>query len=76
MKIFDSFRETLQHELTLLGAPISKGKAIDEDLNKKLEALETDISRLLLLHSHDTLSAEKQHQHPKAPLHSMYFGLL
>ena len=55
MRIFDGFRETPPHELTLLGAPIIKGKAMDEALKKKVEALERAISRLALLQSHDTL---------------------
>ena len=51
MKIFDGFRETPPHELVLLGAPIVKGKAVDEALNKKVEALErTNVSTNKLLH--------------------------
>ena len=36
MKIFDGFRETPPHELTLLRAPILKWKAVDEALKKKV----------------------------------------
>ena len=55
MKIFDGFRETSPHELTLLGAPILKGKAVDEALKKKVKELERAIFRLALLHFHDAL---------------------
>ena len=45
--------KTPPHELTLLGAPILKGKAVDEAIQKKVDALERAISRLALLHAHD-----------------------
>ena len=41
-QIFHGFRETPPHEITLLGAPILKGKAIDEALKKKVEAPSPD----------------------------------
>ena len=40
MKIFDGFRETPPHELTLFGAPILKWNAVNEVLKKKVEVLE------------------------------------
>ena len=45
MKIFHGFRETLPNKLTLLGTSILKGKVVDEELNKKAEALKRAISR-------------------------------
>ena len=55
MEIFDGFRQMPPHQLMLWGAPILKEKAIDEALNKKVEAFDRAISRLALLDPHDSL---------------------
>ena len=39
IKIFDGFRETQPHKFTLLGAPILKGKTVEETQQKKWKRL-------------------------------------
>lgn len=41
--------------MTLLGAPVLKGPAVDKALNSKVDELERAIQRLSLLHAHDAL---------------------
>ena len=43
-------------DLTLLGAPILPGRAVDKALKEKTEKLEKVMSRLYLLQSHDALN--------------------
>ena len=42
-------------DLTLLGAPIKPGRAVDKALIGKTKKMEKPMSRLQLLHSHDAL---------------------
>ena len=58
-KFFKHFRRVQPEDLSLLAAPILKGRAFDTALRKKIEDLDRAISRLTLLHPHDALTLLK-----------------
>ena len=58
-KVFDQFRRVKREDLSLLGAPILKGSAVDTALRQKIKDLDKAIGRLTLLHSHDALTLLK-----------------
>ena len=51
--IFQKFCRIEKHDLTLLGAPILEGQAVDSVLRAKLDALKLSVKRLSHLPSHD-----------------------
>ena len=54
--ILKIFQRTKMDDLTLLGAPILSGRAVDKALKEKTEKLKKAISRLYFLQSHDALN--------------------
>ena len=50
--------------MTLLGSPISKGKAQDQAIQRKIEELKMTITRLFLLQSNDALVLLKKQLAP------------
>ena len=53
--IFKDFIRIAKDNMTLIGAPILQGKALDEALQGKVDDLQKAISRLKLLRAHDAL---------------------
>ena len=53
--VFNEFKRVKKEDLTLLGAPVQKGKAVDKALDTKTTELKTAIGRLSLLPAHDVL---------------------
>ena len=49
------FRRVAKEDLTLLGAPILEGKAVDRDQNANITDLQRSVERLSLLPAHDAL---------------------
>ena len=47
--IFKDFKRIAKEDMTLLGAPILEGKAVDEALKAKIMDLERSVERLSLL---------------------------
>ena len=52
---FRDFRRVAAQHMTLLGAPVLKGPAVDCALQHKVDDLQRAVGRLALLHSHDAL---------------------
>ena len=59
-KVFDQFRQVQREDLSLRGASILKGLAIDTSLRQKIEEVDNAISCLTLLHSYDALTLPKK----------------
>ena len=55
MKVFKEFIRIPDEEMTLLGAPLLQGPAVDKALTTKVDDLDRAVSRLKLLHAHDAL---------------------
>ena len=55
MHVFKDFIRVPKNQMTLLGAPISRGHAMDKVLQEKVDDLDRDISRLKYLQAHDAL---------------------
>ena len=53
--VFKEFKRVKKDDLTLLGAPVQKGKAVDKALDIKITELKTVIGRLSFLPAHDAL---------------------
>ena len=53
--IFKDFNRVAAVDLTILGAPVLEGKAVDNVLKDKIATLERSIKRLSTLQSHDAL---------------------
>ena len=53
--VFKAFKRIAIEDLTLLGAPILEGRAVDNALQDKIATLERSITRLSKLQSHDAL---------------------
>ena len=69
MEVFKEFIRIPKEEMTLLGAPILQGPALDNALKMKVDDLDRAISRLKLLHAHDTLVLLKQSEHATSIIH-------
>ena len=52
---FRDFRRVASQHMTLLGAPVLKGPAVDCALQHKVDDLQRAVDRLARLHSHDAL---------------------
>ena len=52
---FKDFKRSRKEDLTILGAPILKGLAVNKALADKISELERAIGRLSLLHAHNAL---------------------
>ena len=55
MHVFKNFIRVPKHQMTLLGAPISRGHAMDKVLQEKVDDLDRPICRLKYLQAHDAL---------------------
>ena len=55
MNVFKDFIRVPKDQMTLLGATISRGHALDKALQAKVDDLERAVTRLKLLHAHDAL---------------------
>ena len=55
MHVFKDFIRVPKNQMTLLGAPISHGHAMDKVLQEKVDDLDRAISRLTYLQAHDAL---------------------
>ena len=55
MHVFKDFIRVPKNQMTLLGAPISRGHAMDKVLQEKVDDLDRAISRLKYLQAHDAL---------------------
>ena len=55
MHVFKDFIRVPKDQMTLLGAPISRGHAMDKVLQEKAVDLDRGISRLKYLQAHDAL---------------------
>ena len=53
--IFKDFKRIRKDDLTILGVPILKGPAVDNESADKISELVRAIGRLSLLHAHDAL---------------------
>ena len=53
--VFKDFKRIVMADLTLVGAPIREGRAVDNALQDKIFTLERSITRLSKLQSHDAL---------------------
>ena len=53
--VFKEFKRVKKEDLTLQGASVQKGKAVDKALDIKITELKTAIGRLSLLPAHDAL---------------------
>ena len=53
--IFKDFKRVAAEYLTILGAPVLEGRAVDNVLKVKIATLERSIKRLSTLQSHDAL---------------------
>ena len=53
--IFKDFKRVAAEDLTILGAPVLKGRAVDNVVKDKIVTLERSIKRLSTLQSHDVL---------------------
>ena len=53
--IFKDFKRVAAEDLTILGAPVLEGRAVDNVLKDKIATFEISIKRLSTLQSHDTL---------------------
>ena len=53
--IFKDFKRVAAEDLTLLGAPILEGRAVDNGVKDKIATLERSIKRLSTLQSHNAL---------------------
>ena len=58
--VFKDFKRIAMEDLTLLGAPILEGRAVDNALQNKSATLERSIIRLSILQSHDALCLLKK----------------
>jgi len=52
---FHQFKRVITRDMTLLGAPVQRGPAVELALQTKLDDLDRAMSRLTMLHSHDAL---------------------
>ena len=59
MNVFKDVIRVPKDQMTLLGAPISRGHSVDKVLQAKVEKLERSINRSKLLHAHDALVLPK-----------------
>ena len=55
MHVFKDFIQVPKNQMTLLGAPISRGHAMDKVLTGNVDDLDRAISRLKYLQAHDAL---------------------
>ena len=53
--IFKNFKIVVAEDMTILGAPVLEGRAVDNILKDKIATLERSIKRLSTLQSHDAL---------------------
>ena len=53
--IIKDFKRVAGEDLTILGAPVLEGRAVDNVLKNKIATLERSIKRLSTLQSHDAL---------------------
>ena len=68
--IFKDFIRVPKDKMTLLGAPILQGQALDETLQIKVDELQKAIYRLKLLRRTITNSSKEQHQDTEAAVPS------
>ena len=55
LSVFKDLKRVAAEDLTILGAPVLEGRAVDNVLKDKIATLERSIKRLSTLQSHDTL---------------------
>ena len=53
--IFNNFKRIALEDITLLGAPVLEGRAVDNALKDKIVTIERSITRLSTLQTHDAL---------------------
>ena len=68
--VLKTFERVGMADLTLFGAPILPGRAVDKALKEKTEVGEGDVHTPFVAVSRCSHSAPEQHQRFKAPLHS------
>ena len=56
IQTFAEFENVAVEDLTLLGAPLLPGRAVDKSIQKKIKDLDTVITRLEMLHPHDSFT--------------------
>ena len=59
LPIFNQFIRVEKENITLLGAPVVRGRAQDAAIQQKIEELDRAMKRLSLLHAHDSLALLK-----------------